>query len=138
MDQTQHLPSPEFFKKFITDYGQAWDNYDLQTIIDHYYTPCFIFKAGKVYANVTEEVKLRYFQNLLEAYQQQRVSQAEIPHCEVKSLGDNSALVTVEWVCKRADGAVVFDYWDSYHLIRIDRQWKILDDTVHDPAVYEA
>ena len=138
MNQAQQLPSTEFFRNFITDYGRAWDNYDLQTILDYYYMPCFIFKAGQVFANVTEEVKHLYFKNLLDNYKVQNVAHAEIPHCEIKLLGDNSALITVEWVCKRGDGTVVFDFWDSYHLIHIDAQWKILDDTVHDPAVYQA
>jgi len=138
MKQAEESPSPEFFRDFITNYGRAWDNYDLQTILDYYYMPCFIFKAGQVFANMTERSKYHYFQNLLSAYQQQGVVQAEIPNFEMKTLGDNSALITVEWICKRADRAVVFDFWDSYHLIRIDGRWKILDDTVHDPAVYQA
>ena len=138
MNHAQQSPSNEFFRNFITNYGQAWDNYDLQTILDYYYMPCFIFKAGQVFANVTEETKYYYFRDLLEAYQRQKIVRTEIPHCEVKPLGDNSTLITVEWVCKGADGTVIFDFWDSYHLIHIDGQWKILGDTVHDPAVYQA
>jgi hypothetical protein len=133
MNQQLELPAPEYFKEFILQYGRAWDNYDIQTILDYYYTPCFIFKSGKVFANVTEEAKRRYFQDLLVIYRQQDYTQAIIPNFEVQALGRNSALITVEWVCKRADSSVVFDFWDSYHVIRIDGQWKILDDTVHDP-----
>ena len=138
MNQPQQVPVDEFFRDFIKIYGRAFDNYDLQSILDYYYTPCFIFKAGKVYANVTEEAKQRYFQDLLKDYRRQQVTQAEIPHFEVKILGDNSALVTVEWVCRRADGSVVFDFWDSYFLIHIDGRWRILGDTVHDPSVYQS
>jgi hypothetical protein len=131
MSQPNDMPTTDFFEKFIKEYGQAWDNYDLQTILRFYYTPCFIFKSGTVFANVTEEIKLRYFRDLLEAYRQQGYAKAEIPHSEVKSLGRDSALVTVEWVCKRDDGTVAFDFWDSYHLIHINSEWKILGDTVY-------
>ena len=132
MSQPDDIPKTDFFEKFIKEYGRAWDNYDLQTILRFYYTPCFIFKSGMVLANVTEEIKLRYFRDLLEAYRQQAYAKAEIPHFEVKALGQDSALVTVEWVCQRADGMVAFDFWDSYHLIHINSDWKILGDTVYD------
>jgi hypothetical protein len=132
MSQLNEMPTTDFFEKFIKEYGRAWDNYDLQTILRFYYTPCFIFKSGTVFANVTEEIKLRYFRDLLEAYRQQGYAIAEVLHSEVKLLGQDSALVTVEWVCKRADGTVAFDFWDSYHLIHINSEWKILGDTVYD------
>ena len=132
MSQPDDMPTADFFEKFIIEYGQAWDNYDLQTILRFYYTPCFIFKSGTVFANVTEEIKLNYFRDLLQAYRQQYYAKAEIPHTEVKSLGQDSALVTVEWVCKRADGTVAFDFWDSYHLIHINNEWTTLGDTVYD------
>jgi hypothetical protein len=45
---------------------------------------------------------------------------------------DGTTLVTVDWVCKRVDGSVIWDNWDSYHLIQVDGEWKILDDTVYD------
>jgi hypothetical protein len=96
----------QFFVDFIKRYGQAWDNYDLQTILHLYHTPCFIYKSGKLFANLTEEDKLRYFQELLQSYRQQDYAKAEIPHCEIKALGPDSALVTVEWVCRRADGGI--------------------------------
>jgi hypothetical protein len=132
MSQLNEMPTTDFFEKFIKEYGRAWDNYDLQTILRFYYTPCFIFKSGTVFANVTEEIKELYFRDLLEAYRQQGYAIAEVLHSEVKSLGQDSTLVTVEWVCKRADATVAFDFWDSYHLIHINSEWKILGDTVYD------
>ena len=126
------MPSNESFVNLIKRYGQAWDESDLPTILVFYYTPSFIYKSKTLFTNLTEEVKVRYFTELLESYRQQAYAKAETPHIEVQMLGTDSALVTVEWVCKRADGAVAFDFWDSYHLIYIDREWKILGDTVYD------
>ena len=74
MNQAQQSPTNEFFRDFIREYGRAWDNYDLQTILEYYHTPCFIFKAGKVFDNASEEAKRRYFQDLLEDYRQQHVA----------------------------------------------------------------
>ena len=132
MNHSDEIPSSEFFIDFIQQYGRAWDNYDLQSILNFYHTPCFIFKSGKLFANLTEEAKRQYFQDLLEVYRQQDYEKAEIPHCEIKFLGQDSAYVTVEWVCKRTDGTVAFDFWDTYHLIHMDNNWKILGDTVYE------
>ena len=126
------MPSNELFVNLIKRYGQAFDEYDLQTILDFYHTPCYIYKSKTLFANQTEEVKVRYFTELLESYRQQAYARAETPHIDVQMLGTDSALITVEWLCKRADDTVVFDFWDTYHFIRIDGAWKILGDTVYD------
>jgi ketosteroid isomerase-like protein len=126
------MPTNKFFTDLIKQYGQAWDAYDLQTILNFYHTPCFIYKSQTLFANLTEEVKARYFTELLESYRQQAYAKAETPHIEVKLMGQDSALVTVEWLCKRADGTIAFDFWDTYHFIRVDATWKILGDTVYD------
>lgn len=132
MNQSNTTSPDDFFWDFIKNYGQAWDDNDLRKILDAYYTPCFIFKASRVHANLSEEAKHQYFQNLLDDYHQQLVVKAEIPHFEVKHFGEDSALITVEWVCKRADNFIAFDYWDSYFLIHTDNKWKILGDTVYE------
>lgn len=131
MSQSNSIPPIEFFKDFMMKYGDAWDNYDLQTILKYYHTPCFIFKSGVLFANLTEETKLQYFQDLLASYRQQEYSYAEIHNFDLKVLGPDSAMVTVRWICKQSDGSIAFDYWDSYHLIHIDGMWKILGDTVY-------
>jgi hypothetical protein len=132
MGQSDKVPSDEFFIDFIRVYGLAFDNYDLQTILNYYHTPCFIFKTGTLFANLTEETKHQYFHDLLESYRQQDYANAEIPYFDIKVMGQDSVLVTVEWVCKRSDGTIAFDFWDAYHLIRIDGNWKILGDTVYE------
>lgn len=132
LSHPDEVPSEEFFFDFITTYGHAFDNYDLQFILDTYHTPCFIFKLGTLYTNLTEVQKRQYFQDLLTSYRQQGYANAEIPHFEIKSLGQDSALITVEWVCKRSDNSIAFDFWDSYYLIHIDGKWKILGDTVYE------
>lgn len=85
-----------------------------------------------MYSNLTEGAKKKYFTDLLADYRKQGYTNAEIPNCEVKILGKNSALVSVNWLCNREDGTVVFDFWDSYQIVLIDDVWSILNDTVHD------
>ena len=74
------MPSNEFFVNLLKRYGQAFDEYDLQTILDFYHTPCFIYKSKTLFTNLTEEVKTRYFTELLESYRQQAYAKAEKTH----------------------------------------------------------
>lgn len=132
MPQSDRLPSDEFYLDYITRYGQAFDNYDLETILDYYHTPCFIFKSGILFSNVNQQIKREYFQDLLDSYRKEGYANAEIPNFEIIRMGTDSVLITVEWVCKRSDGSLAFDFWDSYFLILIDGLWKILGDTVYE------
>jgi hypothetical protein len=130
MSPAEDQPTNDFFEAYIRRYGRAFDEYDLETIMAYYHTPCFIFKGGRLYANVTEAVKRNYFQDLLESYRREGYAAAEIPEMEIKPLGQESVLLTVRWVCHRADGSLAFDFWDSYFLIYINGEWKMLGDTV--------
>ena len=70
MSQLNELPTTKFFVDLIKRYGCAFDEYDLQFILGSYHTPCFIYKSKTLFANLTEEVKVRYFTELLESYRQ--------------------------------------------------------------------
>ena len=135
MGKTNEPKTDAFFLDYITRYGRAFDNYDLDFILDSYHTPCFIFKGGKLYENLTEEIKVKYFKDTLESYRQEGYDKAEIPSFELKRMGDESVLITVRWLCLRSDGSTAFDFWDSYYLIRIQGKWKIMGDTVYDQTV---
>ena len=121
-----------FSHEFIREYGRAFDRYDLTAIMNSYYFPCFIVKAGKIHTLVTEEAKRSYFEDLLDGYRDAAYARAETPTIEVKHLGPDSALVTVNWHCLDDDDEVVFDFWDTYHLVRVGSEWRILGDTVYD------
>ena len=131
MKPSEELPGNDFFEAYIRRYGRAFDEYDLETILAYYHTPCFVFKGGSLFANVNEAVKRDYFQDLLDAYRREGYAAAEISQMEVKPLGWESVLLTVRWICRRADGSLAFDFWDSYFLIQIDGEWNILGDTVY-------
>jgi len=122
----------QFFIDFMQAYKDAWNHFDVDGIIAFYHMPCFIFKNGQVYSNPTEKSRQKYFTDLLADYRIQGYAKAEIPNMEVKKLGRNSSLVSVNWLCKKEDGTVVFDFWDSYQVVLMDGKWAILNDTVHD------
>ena len=122
----------ELFQSLMRDYGAAWDNYSLARILDYYHTPCFVFKAQRVFFHPTDEAKRNYFSTLLDHYRDAGVDHSDIPELHVLPMGDNSAIVTANWVSRSKDGAVIWDFRDSYHWIRMAGDWRILGDTVHE------
>jgi len=64
-------PMAQFFIDFMQEYREAWNNLDVEKIVDSYHTPCFIFKNGQVYSNTAQEAKIQYFTDLLADYRAQ-------------------------------------------------------------------
>ena len=132
MANKNERPLWEFFENYMIEYGQAFDNYDIEAILKHYHTPSFVFKAGKLIANINEDTQRRYFLDLLKTNRESGYDKVYIESFDVQMFGHDSALITINWVFRRENGETVFDFWDSYLLGHIDGQWKILGDTVYD------
>lgn len=131
-------PWPDDPDEYLLAYMDAWNRADLDRICDAYHVPAFIYRRGRVEAIPDEGAKRRYFGELLGGTRAELEggAQWERPFYEATPLGRDSALVTVRWVFRRRDGAVLEDYLDSYHLVRLDRRWAFLGDTVQaEPSV---
>jgi hypothetical protein len=113
-------------------YAAAWGAGDLESILAAWHTPCATYADGVQAPVADEDAKRRHFGGLLERYRAAGVTGPEMTGFDVVDLGRNSALVTVRWTSRRADGTTAADYLDSYHFGRVGEAWKILDDTVHD------
>jgi hypothetical protein len=66
------------------------------------------------------------------AYAALGAKQADIARLEVTDLGRSSALATVNWHVRDADGAVLKDFRTTYQLLSVDGTWRILSYTNHD------
>lgn len=121
-------------RRFIERYARAWDDYDLDWILDFYLTPSYVVKRGRIHWHTTEEEKRAYYHALLTRYGTESYERSEIPDLEIKELGEDGAFVTVHWVGRRVDGTVAFDLRDAYHLVRVDGEWRIIGDVVFDEA----
>jgi hypothetical protein len=123
------------FHDLMARYGVAFDTYDLDVIMQHYHTPCFIYKDGNAIFLLDEAHKRDYFGDLLARLREAGVHHSDIPDIPditVTPIGANSAIVTVHWVSKRVDGSVVWEFLDSYYLARVGDRWRFLGDTVHE------
>jgi hypothetical protein len=133
MTDDPHSPQsfPDF-QKLMSEYGGAFDAYDLESILDHYSSPCFILKDGKVNFLAETISKRAYFTDLLGSLRAAEIHHSEMPSLTVNPLGGSAAVVTVRWVSKKEDGSVVWDFLDSYFVVRVGSEWKFLGDAVHE------
>jgi hypothetical protein len=118
---------------FLIAYMDAWNRSDLDRICDAYHTPSLIYKRGEVQANLGEIAKRAYFGALLDGTRSALAAGAcwERPEFALTPLGRDSNIATVRWVFRAADGTILQDYLDSYHLVRLGGHWQFLGDTVH-------
>ena len=113
-------------------YLDAWNEGDLERVLDAYHGPAPIFSGGAV--EVSDAVSRRAY---LGAYldstraELEQGTRWECPSLEVTPLGTDAALLTARWVFRRIDGTAAEDYPDSYLLARIAGRWGFIADVIH-------
>ena len=117
---------------FMDAYTGAWNAGDLDAIVASYATPCFVVKGGQVLRHEDEAAKARYFGDLLAGNRREGPHTWSIGHLERRLLGNDAAIVTVRWHCRRPDGSTIWDFLDTYLLAAEQGRWRILSDVVHD------
>jgi ketosteroid isomerase-like protein len=117
--------------RFMGSHTDAWNNGDLDGICGAYATPCFVVKDGRVLRHGDEAGKRRYFADLLDGNREQGPHTWSVGKLDPRPLGRDAAMVTVCWVCRRPDGATIWEFLDSYLLAGEQERWRILGDVVH-------
>jgi len=69
---------------------------------------------------------------VMAAYARSGAARAEIASRHDVPLGKSSVFATVHWHVRNADGGLLKDFQTTYHLLRVDGEWRILSYTNHD------
>jgi hypothetical protein len=117
---------------FIRDYVRAFDTFDSVTIASFYNIPCVAVRGdGSVYCLSHDEELNSFFHKIVGTYRQEGWQHFRYRNLEVTAIGTQSALASVDWQMLRNDGSLVRRWRQSYNLLRIGSQWKILASTIH-------
>jgi hypothetical protein len=132
MPSTDEGPNDQLFESLMSAYTDAWNREDIDAIESYYHIPFFSYKDGglEVYldAEYARSVDIAWIAtNRGEGPASWKRLSSSIEH-----LGRNSVLVTTHWAFRRPDGAVVWDFVDTFQLCRFDGEWKFLNRTLHD------
>jgi hypothetical protein len=69
---------------------------------------------------------------LMVAYARSGAARADIAALDVVALGKSSVFATVHWHVRDTSGGLLKDFHTTYHLLRVDGDWRILSYTNHD------
>jgi hypothetical protein len=117
--------------KFIHAYGDAF-RMGPGAIAEFYAEPCVTVRMGVVRVSQTREDTERLFTEVDATYRARGFTYGEALAIDVKPLGANSALATVQWAYNGACAELLWKTTFSYNLHRRDGAWKILVQTMHD------
>lgn len=117
-------------RRFFDEYNAAFDR--PAAIAEHYSAPCITARMGAATLNTTREDTAAFFASVLEKYRGMGWTRAEIVKLESWPLGVNSCIARVQWAYQDDAGKTLWESTFSYNLYRIEGDWKILLQTLHD------
>jgi hypothetical protein len=126
---------PDDPRDYMTAYVAAWNENDLERVVDAYHDAAPVYQGGQVLAHDAAS-RRTFLTDYLESTKDELAAGTrwELPSLDVQQLGVNGVLATARWVFRRSDGTALEDYLDSYVLVRIDGRWAIFADVIHDTA----
>jgi hypothetical protein len=126
-------PWPDDPRAFILAYLDAWNEADVDRVIDAFHVPSLIHTEGTVIEQLTGPSRLEFLGSYVDSTRDALAAGGRwaSPTVEVRPLGADAALVTANWIFTTADGTVTEDYFDSYLLTLVDGRWYVLADAIH-------
>ncbi|MES1239608.1 MAG: hypothetical protein ABUL57_01965, partial [Chloroflexota bacterium] len=124
---------PDDPREFILAYLDAWNEADVERVIDAFHVPSLIHTEGQVIEHLTGASRLEFLGSYVDSTKEALAAGGRwsAPTVEVKPLGADAALVTANWVFTTGAGAVTEDYFDSYLVTVIGGRWYVLADAIH-------
>lgn len=120
-------------REFILAYLDAWNEADVERVIDAFHVPSLIHTEGEVVQQLTGPSRLVFLGSYVDSTRDALAAGGRwtAPTVEVKALGADAALVTANWVFTTVDDTVTEDYFDSYLLTMVGGRWYVLADAIH-------
>jgi hypothetical protein len=118
-------------RAFIDDYLGFWGT---EKFAGLYHIPSVTVRAdGTVHIFQSREEIERFFAGVQRAYDLEGAKRWNIVSLDVKPIGGQSALITPDWQMLRDDGSVVRGWRQSYNVVRVNGQFRVLVSTFHLP-----
>jgi hypothetical protein len=126
-------PWPADPREFVLAYLDAWNEADVDRVIDAFHVPSLIHAEGVVRQQLTGPSRLDYLGSYVDSTREALAAGARwtCPSLEIRPLGADAALATARWVFTAGDGTLVEDYFDSYLLTMVGGRWYVLADAIH-------
>jgi hypothetical protein len=117
---------------FFAHYAERYMASDVDAISAMYEAPMLALREGRAIHLADKTAVRAHLAELMTAYAQSGAARADIASLEVVPLGKSSVFATVHWHVLDASGSLLKDFHATYHLLRMDGDWRILSYTNHD------
>jgi hypothetical protein len=127
-DAALHAEAAGFFDAFV----EAFASFDGERIARRYLAPYLSRRAdGTSACFLTHEEIGRYFQSVVDGYRRDGCASCRWDALESVGMGPQGLLATVTWTLLRADGSVLAEWRESYHLARTPEGLRVLASVDH-------
>ena len=122
----------EEIRGFFENYAKAFDSIDGNRIAALYYMPTVTMRGdGSIHCLQSRDDLGRFFQRVADTYYRDGYRSGSFTNLQVVPIGGRSALATMDWELRRADGSVLRQWRQSYNVVRVPNGWQILVSTFH-------
>ena len=117
---------------FFENYAKAFESIDGNRIAALYHVPTVTMRGdGSIHCLQSREDLARFFQGVADTYYRDGYRSGSFANLQVVVIGSRSALATMDWELRRADGSVIREWRQSYNVVRVPDGWQILVSTFH-------
>jgi hypothetical protein len=117
---------------FFEHYAGRYMASDVDAVSAMYEAPMLALREGQVIHLADRTAVREHLTELMAAYARSGAARADIAALHVVSLGKSSVFATVDWHVCDAGGGLLKDFRTTYHLLRVDGDWRILSYSNHD------
>ena len=122
-------------QSFFDRYASEFDRSNWQAFAYHYFEPAFSVRAdGSVATLANRNAVADFFSRVWSTWRPEGYSRFGISDLSATPIGEQSALVTLTWHLLRGDGSQIRQWNQSYQLLRVEGEWKVLSSTFHRSA----
>jgi len=120
----------DFFKRYQFEFDQQnWVNFSAL-----FYEPAMSVRAdGSVMLIPTHTEGACLYESVASAWRALGYARFEMEDFEVLELGQDSRLVSFDWLMLSAHGELIRRWRQSYQLIRTQEVWRVFTSTFHKP-----
>src|SRR5262245_17631214 len=117
---------------FFERYRMEFDKANWMTFTSLFLEPFVTVRGdGSVKLFQSRGETRKFFETVADAWRGEGYHRFTTTNFEVMPMGRLSRLVTFDWEMLRADGSLLRKWRQSYQLILIQSEWKVLSSTFH-------
>ena len=126
-------PATADLEPFFERYAAAFDAFDAQAVAAFLHCPCLMVNAEHVVPLTTPDAILANMRAVLRHHRAQGYARAAVSDVTELARSEGLAIVRVRWRVHRADETLLWDWLNSYQLVRAADAdgWRIAVSTTH-------